>query len=98
MFRSTALLALILSLAGCAVPRPSAPPVARPLERSFVACRTQDNVAALHAAGAGFQREVDNRMADGRCRRFEQGHRVLNRTNASFVDPGNGARYWIYHW
>ena len=86
-----------LALLGACTTTPSSTPVARPLERPVVACRTPDHVSALHAAGANFQREADNHMADGRCRRFAAGQKVLAYNRDSLVDPGNGVKYWIYH-
>lgn len=99
MFRLCSLFAPLALLGACTTtPAPSPTPVARPLERAYIACRTPEHVNALHAAGANFQREADNHMADGRCRRFAAGQKVLSRGRDSFVDPANGVKYWIYHW
>ncbi len=97
MLRLCSLFAPLALLGACTISPPSPTPVARPLERPLVACRTPQHVGALQDAGAGFQREFDNHMADGRCRRFVPGQKVLSRTASSFVDPGNGVKYWIYH-
>ncbi len=97
MLRLCSLFAPLALLGACTTsPPPSTTPVARSLDRPIVACRTPEHLGALHAAGAGFQREFDNHMADGRCRRFVPGQKVLDRTASSFVDPGNGVKYWIY--
>lgn len=99
MLRLCSLFAPLALLGACTpTPPPRVATVAQPLERAFIACRTQDHLGALHAAGDNFQREVDNHMADGRCRRFVPGQKVINRTGTSFVDPANGVKYWIYHW
>ncbi|WP_448950684.1 hypothetical protein [Labrys neptuniae] len=96
MLRLCSLLAPLVMLGACATTPQKVETVTRPLERPLVACRTQQHVGTLHASGGNFQREFDNHMADGRCRRFTPGQKVKDRTRTSFVDPGNGVRYYIY--
>lgn len=97
MLRLCSLFAPLALLGACTTTAPSPTPVARPLDRAYIACRTPEHLNALHAAGGNFQREVDNHMADGRCRRFAPGQKVVSGGRDSFVDPGNGVKYWIYH-
>ncbi|MGJ4858993.1 hypothetical protein AB4037_25195 [Labrys sp. KB_33_2] len=96
MLRLCTLFAPLAMLGACSTTPPKVETVTRGLERPLVACRTQQHVGTLHASGEKFQREFDNHMADGRCRRFTAGQKVRDRTKTSFVDPGNGVRYYIY--
>ena len=90
--------ALAVLLAGCQAAREVAVPST--LTAHTLACRSQASLAALHAAGAEFQRAADAELSSGRCRRFEQGHGVLDHqtgSSARFVDPASGQTYWIFH-
>ena len=89
--------ALAVLLAGCQAAREVAVPST--LTAHTLACRSQASLATLHAAGAEFQRAADAELSSGRCRRFEQGHSVLNHQggpSARFVDPASGQTYWVY--
>ena len=93
--QAPAFLALLL-LAACAAP--PAAPVSRALDRNTLACRNQDSLAALHKAGAGFQRQADAELASGRCRMFHKGDAIESSSRDGFTDPGSKRQYWIYHW
>jgi hypothetical protein len=96
MLRQASAFVALLLLASC-VARP-APPESRGLDRNTLACRGQESLAALHKAGAGFQRQADAELASGRCRMFQKGDRIESRSRDSFVDPASKRQYWIYHW
>ena len=89
---------LALLLTACQATHRAA--VSSTLTANTLACRSQASLAALHGAGAEFQRAADAELSSGRCRRFEQGHGVLDQqtgSSARFVDPASGQTYWIFH-
>jgi len=87
-------LTALLALAACQ--NGQANRIATPLSVNMLACRSEASLATLHGAGVDFQRAADAELASGRCRRFEQGHSVVNLEIARFVDPASGQTFWIY--
>lgn len=85
------------TLPACASRAPA--PSISTLPANALACRSEASVTTLETSGSGFQRAADSELASGRCRVFQQGHRIREHQagrSPQFVDAASGVRFWIY--